>query len=62
MNREYSKITNCIESSKTEKQFESCDRLIDIFEKRFYKPTDTDTEFMLSNLKVRLYKKKLLVN
>lgn len=61
MTKEYSKITECIESSKTKKQFDACDRLISLFEKRCHDTDEPDTEFMLSNLKVRLYKKKLVI-
>jgi hypothetical protein len=61
MTKEYSKITNCIESSKTQKHFDACDRLINLFEKRFNNENESDTEFMISNLKVKLYKKKLVV-
>lgn len=61
MNREYSKISSCIDSSKSQKHFDACDKLINLFEKRFHQNGNSDTEFMLSNLKVKLYKKKLII-
>lgn len=61
MNREYSKISSCIDSSKTQKHFDACDKLINLFKKRFYQSDNCDTEFMLSNLKTKLYKKKLVI-
>lgn len=35
MNEHYIKINKCIDSSKTYKQFESCENLISIFSDRF---------------------------
>jgi hypothetical protein len=61
MNKEYMKISSCIESSKTQKHLEVCDRLIKLFEKKFKSLDFSESELMVSNLNSSLDKKKLVI-
>ena len=59
MNKEYMKISSCIESSTTQKHLEVCDRLIKLFEKKFKSLDFSESELMVSNLNSNLNKKNL---
>jgi hypothetical protein len=61
MNKEYMKISSCIESSTTQKHLEVCDRLIKLFEKKFKSLDFSESELMVSNLNSSLDKKKLVI-
>ena len=61
MNKEYVKISSCIESSTTQKHIEVCGRLIELFEKRFKNLDFFESQLMVSDLNSILNKKKLLI-
>lgn len=52
MNKDYMKIMKCIKSSKTESHFESCQNMVDNFEKKFCNTKNEDCQ----------YAKKLAIN
>ena len=59
MNTEHNKIILCIESSKIEKHFEACERLIYIFVIRWCKYADIEHDLVrLSTLQTHLFYEK----